>query len=161
MVPHTVLTSSLGCRRKIDIHILPLMCGKSMIVDHFQNGWLMQSLQCCTGTRNPFHLVQSSQSYLKRVQFMDKTTLGNAAILGIRYCGVHPVMSSRKPYHVDTSERIRTSVQTSAFIKRYSFLYANPNTHRYNWYVGTFDIFWICPILSQAGNNLLSELPPL
>lgn len=41
--------------------------------------------QCCTGKR--FVLTSESEILIKtfRIQFMDKTTLGSAAILGIRW----------------------------------------------------------------------------
>lgn len=55
-------------RKKIDWHILPLMCSKFYVrLDHM-----------------PLSLIPRI-SVLYWVQFMDKTTLGASAILGIRY----------------------------------------------------------------------------
>ncbi|KAL9710473.1 hypothetical protein Ac2012v2_006007 [Leucoagaricus gongylophorus] len=57
---------ALRIRRKIDRHIIPLMCSTFLIVS-----------SCC-------YVLIHEDIVLYWVQFMDKTTLGSAAILGIR-----------------------------------------------------------------------------
>ena len=59
---------AMRIRKKIDWHILPLMCSK----------FALDFLEPEIGLRPP-HQV------LYWIQFMDKTTLGSSAILGIRY----------------------------------------------------------------------------
>ncbi|KAF8521397.1 MFS general substrate transporter [Hysterangium stoloniferum] len=61
---------ALRVRRKIDRHILPMMCDYRSINDD----------------------LGLEVIYNNRVQFMDKTTLGNSAILGISLTGQTPIL---------------------------------------------------------------------
>ena len=68
-------------RRKIDIHILPLMCSESpfplLSAAH-------DKIKFSIGTCSCANYSISSVFITGRIQFMDKTTLGSSAILGIR-----------------------------------------------------------------------------
>ncbi|KAH7882087.1 MFS general substrate transporter [Phlebopus sp. FC_14] len=73
---------ALRLRRKIDRHILPLMCGEYHHFNRSSNA--SHPGKSFTGeiSSNPISIARCSTG--QRVQFMDKTTLGNSAILGIQ-----------------------------------------------------------------------------
>ena len=64
-------------RNKIDWHILPLMCSGCFSMSH------SIAVALCPHPQLQFWLTTPAALYW--IQFMDKTTLGSAAILGIRY----------------------------------------------------------------------------
>jgi hypothetical protein len=70
-------------RAKIDWHIMPLMCGKSLKLFKF-SAW-----QRCIDSDShvPVSILPPIAMFLLnglcRITFMDKTTLGEAAVLGI------------------------------------------------------------------------------
>ena len=78
--------------KKIDWHIMPLMCSK------------------CSARRARVIIQSDDRAVLYWIQFMDKTTLGSAAILGIRFALLIPSHSActhrqfREATHLTTNQ---------------------------------------------------------
>ncbi|CAK5282683.1 unnamed protein product [Mycena citricolor] len=111
---------ALRVRKKIDYHILPLMCVLYWYV-----------------TRIPHGMV-ADPAALRRIQFMDKTTLGSSAILGIQ-----------KGTHISTNQSVIFGCCGAAWAHAY---------RRYNW-LGT--IFYLSYLVFEFPQNLALQRFPV
>ena len=77
------------CRRKIDWHLMPLMCSEYFLFPELArvDAWLIrlfiQSSTCSYSSKTAHRVVVTQPCHVRRMQFADKTTLGQSAILGL------------------------------------------------------------------------------